>query len=109
MLKKWFLNKLNTIGAYNNYNGALTVAECNKIGKYGSWTPTDLVLREWLNNGGGSSKGFLGISRAECIKCYDYILENLKELISLDMVNKEGYNNFGFKLWNDYGRDLKLS
>lgn len=66
------------------------------------WTPTDLVLREMLNNGGGSSKGFLGIMPKTCKKLYDYIVDNKQEFINLNWVNKDGYNNFGFPLWKDY-------
>lgn len=100
MIKKWFLNRLNTIMEHNDYpKDCITVEKCNAIDR---WTPADLIAREYLNNGGGSAKGFLGISRAECIKCYDYMCEIKEELIKLDLISEEAYNNSGFRLWSNY-------
>ena len=85
---------------HNNYEEDwLYVSTCEEHNK---WTPVDLVIREYLNNGGGSAKGFLGIYPYECKKCYDYIRENKQEIIDLNMVNEDGWNNSGFPLWNDY-------
>lgn len=100
MLEKWFLNRIQTIMKHNDYReDMITTKVCNEEGK---WTPCDLIAREYLNNGGGSAKGFLGISRSECNKCYDYMCENRDELIDLDYVSQEGWNNWGIKLWQDY-------
>lgn len=99
-MKKWFLNRLHTIMEHNNYPAnALTVEECSARNL---WTPADLIAREYLNNGGGSAKGFLGISCAECKKCYDYMREIRQELIDAKMVNEKAWNNFGFSLWSNY-------
>ena len=97
-----FATVLRTIMIHNDYPyDALTVTECNKIDR---WTPTDLIMREFLNNGGGSAQGFLGITTDECIEAYDYAKEHIEELIAKDMVNETGVNNFGFPLWNNYNR-----
>ena len=100
MIKKWFYNRLKTIMNHCNYTAdMLTETVCTAKNK---WTPCDLILREYYNNGGGSAPGFLGISRAECIKCYAYIYENRKELIELNYISKDGYNNSGYGLWSNY-------
>ena len=80
----------------------LTVATCNKKDK---WTPCDLILREYLNNGGGSARGFLGIEPEECEEAYDMICEYKGELIQADMINEKAWNNFGFPLWKEYDFD----
>ena len=99
-LPKWFENRLKTVMSHNNYkNEWLTVDECYKEG---IWTPCDLIIREYLNNGCGSSKGFLGLTPANCRKCMDYIRENKGYLISMDYVSQDGYNNCGFPLWKDW-------
>lgn len=103
MIKQWFLNRLKKIIEHNHYpENALTVEECDKIGKCGSWTPCDLIAREYLNNGGGSSKGFLGITSSECVKCYDYMQDIKQELIEKHMINESATNNSGFTLWTCY-------
>ena len=100
MLKKWFMNRLHTIMEHNDYEEDwLDVETCDANGK---WTPCDLIAREYLNNGGGSAKGFLGITRSTCITCYDYMQEVKDELIQLNMISKEAWNNSGFPLWHDY-------
>ena len=100
MLKKWFLNRLHTIMKHNDYSEEmLTTSVCNAKDK---WTPCDLIAREYLNNGGGSSKGFLGIPCSECKKCYEYMCENRLELVELDYVNEKAWNNSGFPLWSNY-------
>ena len=102
-LPRWFLNRLHTIMEYNHYSEEMiTVQECDKHNK---WTPTDLILREYYNNGGGSSKGFLGITRSECIKCYEFIKANQGLLREMDYYNESGTNNSGFPLWDNYEID----
>ena len=99
-LPKWFENRLHTIMSCNDYDESwITVKVCDENGK---WTPCDLVIREYLNNGGGSSKGFLGITRSECCRCYDFIKANKTELIAMDYINKDGWNNCGFPLWKEW-------
>lgn len=99
-LPRWFQNRLHTIMKHNDYSeDMITVAICEPKDK---WTPTDLILREYYNNGGGSSRGFLGISCKECIRCYEFILQNQQELKAMDYYSKTGYNNWGFKLWDNW-------
>ena len=94
------MNRLHTIMEHNEYSKEmLTVAVCEPKDK---WTPCDLIAREYLNNGGGSAKGFLGISCSECGKCYDYMVENREELIANDMISKDAWNNSGLRLWSNY-------
>ena len=100
MLAKWFINRLQKVMEHNEYdNDMLTTKECTPRDR---WTPTDLILREYYNNGGGSAMGFLGLTRADCIKCYNYIYEHQKELVEMDYINENGYNNCGFPLWSNY-------
>ena len=99
-LPKWFMNRLHTIMEYNGYSEDMLTTE--KCSEKNMWTPTDLILREWYNNGGGSSKGFLGISTNECKRCYEFIKENQKVLKNMDFYNEKGISNFGFTLWNNY-------
>lgn len=99
-LARWFVNRLRTIMEHNDYgNDWLTAKICDNHGK---WTPVDLILREYYNNGGGSAKGFLGISRAECYRCYDYVVNNQELLRKMDYYSAMGWNNFGIPLWDNY-------
>ena len=99
-LPKWFKNRMKTIMSHNKYGEDwITTTVCEEHGK---WTPCDLVIREYLNNGGGSSQGFLGLTRSECIRCYDFIKGNKEDLIAMDYINKDGWNSSGFPLWKDW-------
>lgn len=99
-LPLWFRNRLTTVIKHNEYEDDwLTTDVCNEHDK---WTPCDLILREYLNNNGGSSRGFLGITRSECKRCYDFIRENKKELIDRNYINREGWNNSGLTLWKNW-------
>ena len=86
--------------AHNLYTEEMeTVANCNLKQ---NWTPCDLILREYYNNGGGSAQGFLGISTRECIKCYEFIKENQTFFKENDLINEKGISNYGFTLWENY-------
>lgn len=99
-LPLWFRNLLKKVMAHNEYEEADTTAtEC---GKKDRWTPCDLIVREYLNNGGGSSKGFLGVSPSDCKRGYWFIKEHQQELRALDLYNKDGWNNCGCPLWKNY-------
>ena len=100
--EKWFMDTLKRIMKFNEYSKEMiTVEECTKKDR---WTPVDLVLREYYNNGCGSSIGFLGIRSSTCLKLYDYIQDNLEDIISKDMINETGRSNWGFTLWTNYDR-----
>lgn len=102
MLEKTYYKKLKAVMEHNEYAPQeITVEECTKVNR---WTPTDLILREYLNNGGGSAKGFLGLTRKECFDCVEYIEAHLEELIARDMINEVGKNNWGFTLRTNYYR-----
>lgn len=63
------------------------------------WTLPELFIRQWLNNGcDGFDLEYVGDT-------YDWLVEIKDDLIRLDMVSKEGFNNSGFPLWNDYDYD----
>ena len=99
-MEKWFEKTMQDVMAHNDYNETMTtVKECDK---QNMWTPIDLIIREYLNNGGGSAKGFLGISPDRCIRAYQYACTIKPYLIENDLINKEGFNNHGFKLWSNY-------
>lgn len=98
--KRQFENRIQKIMIHNEFEPTwTTVEECEKHNK---WTPVDLVLREYYNNGGGSAKGFLGITPTQCIECYEYIKANASQLIQENRISETGYNNFGFRLWSNY-------
>ena len=105
-LSKWFIERLNKVCKHNNYvPNSFTVRECDKIGANGSWTPCDLIAREYLNNGCGSAKGFLGLTPSECMECYIYMCANKELILKLDYVNETARNNSGFTLWTNYNFD----
>lgn len=102
MLKneRWFRNQLKKVMEHNEYEEQdITVEACDKKDR---WTPCDLIMREWYNNGGGSAKGFLGILPSECKKLAQYIVDNQEELKQMGYYNEVGKNNFGFTLWTNY-------
>jgi hypothetical protein len=60
MTEKTFKSYLKKVMEHNDYTSDMTTVDvCNEKDK---WTPCDLILREYYNNGGGSAKGFLGIT-----------------------------------------------
>lgn len=97
----WFRNRVKKVMEHNNYHKEdwITSQVCEENGK---WSPCDLIIREELNNGGGSAKGFLGLTTAECHKCYDFLVENKEIVKKLDLVSEKGVNNWGFTLWSNW-------
>lgn len=96
----WFRNRVKKVMEHNDYTeDMVSVNVCEKRGK---WTPCDLIIREELNNGGGSAQGFLGLTSIECHTCYKFLVNNKELVKSMDLVNEQGWNNSGFKLWNDW-------
>lgn len=100
MTQKQFENTIKAIMKHNEYSeDMITESVCDAKDK---WTPCSLILREYYNNGCGSAKGFLGITPQRCENAYHYIIDHKEELISKNMINKDGWNNSGFSLWKDY-------
>ena len=99
-LPKFLTNAIKKVMEHNEYYDSMKTA--NVCETYSVWTPCDLIIREALNNGGGSAKGFLGLTKANCLKCYDYMVNNRQTLIDQDLVSKKGWNNFGIILWDNY-------
>lgn len=97
----WFRNTLKKVMEYLSYeDGWVYVEESDKHGK---WSPVDLILREYFNNGCGSSRGFLGITSARCEKAAEYIRSNKDLIMACGLVSKDGWNNVGNPLWSNYG------
>ena len=102
MTDKRFNEILHKVMKHNDYTDDMTtVAACNERD---AWTPCDLIMREYLNNGGGSAIGFLGITKRECCEAYDFIMDDIETFIAADMINERAWNNSGFPLWNNYNR-----
>ena len=102
-LDTWFKNLLQKIMKHNDYEeNWLDVKTCDSVEL---WTPCDLIAREYLNNGCGSAKGFLGITPSECEKAYDYMCEHKDYIVEQELINYEARNNFGFPLWKNYEFD----
>ena len=99
-LPRWFRNRIKTVMEHNDFEAHwITVDACEE---HNNWTPVDLMLREEYNNGSGSAKGFLGLTPAQNYECYQFIKEHQNELRELNLYSKDGYNNWGCKLWSDY-------
>lgn len=64
-----------------------------------SWTIVDLFLRQFLNN---MSDGF-GMTNVAAV--FDYLVTVKDQLIEHNLISKEGRNNSGFPLWEDYNFD----
>ena len=80
----------------------LTVTKCDLLGV---WTPVDLIMREYYNNGGGNHKNYGFRTLKSFYNMVDYIREHQQELREKNLYNKDGYNPFGFQLWKDYQLD----
>ena len=39
---------------------------------------------------------------------YEYLCGKKQELIDYNLINKDGFNNFGFALWSNYDFDFDL-
>ena len=99
-MKKSLQTLIEKVMVHNDYqNNWITAKECDKVDK---WTPIDLIIREYLNNGGGSAKGFLGIQPYQCRKAYEDLQECKQELIDKDLIHEKAWNNCGFTLWSNY-------
>jgi hypothetical protein len=61
------------------------------------WSMADLFIRQFLNNG---ADGF-GLENVEYVY-HDLLLPHKDLLIKEKMVSKNGKNNSGFSLWEDY-------
>jgi len=61
-----------------------------------NWTLADLFIRQYLNNG---DDGF-GMQNVE--ETYKFLLKIKNELIENNLISKNGRNNSGFLLWENY-------
>ncbi len=96
----WFMNRLKKVMEHNDYEqDMITTKVCTPKDR---WTPTDLIIREVYNNGGGSSKGFLGLTKAQTLQAFDFIRDNQETLKEMDYYNEKGFNNFGLPLWKNW-------
>lgn len=99
-LPKFLANAIAKVMEHNGYHdGMRTATECES---HDRWSPCDLIIREAINNGGGSAKGFLGLTKANCLKCYAYMVDHRQDMIDQDLVSKQGWNNHGIALWQNY-------
>ena len=67
--------------------------EGNEAQKKEQWSILALFLRQWLNNG-CNGFGMKNVSRIGKL-----IYDNLEWLIDNNYIEKNGFNNCGFKLW----------
>ena len=61
-----------------------------------SWTLADLVIRQYLNNGGD------GFDMVNVEENYKWLKTIKDDLIKYNLLSKEGTNNSGFTLWENY-------
>ena len=102
--EKQFNNIIKKVMKHNEYTDDMITDEiCSSKGK---WTPIDLIMREYYNNGCGSARGFLGTTPYECKRAADYIIEHQQEFKEKEMYSREGFNNSGFQLWSNYELDF---
>ena len=78
-----------------NYDGEKTITVNGKL-----WTLADLFIRQYLNNmcDGFGLRGVYDV--------YHYLVSNKDYLIRYNLVSKDGFNNSGYQLWNDYNFEL---
>lgn len=98
--KRQFENRIRKVMEHNDYTPDMMTAQACEA--KGFWSPLDLILREYYNNGGGSAKGFLGLTTKDCIDCYEYAREHQEELREAGLYNEVGISNCGFTLWHNY-------
>ena len=61
-----------------------------------SWTIADLFIRQHMNN---MCDGF---GMVNVTNMYNYLVSIKHSLIEYNLLSKTGYNNSGYKLWDDY-------
>jgi hypothetical protein len=64
-----------------------------------NWTVEDLFLRQYINN---MSDGF-GLFNVSQV--YDYLISVKAQLVQYKLISKEGKNNSGYTLWENYDID----
>ena len=64
-----------------------------------SWSIADLFIRQWLNN---MSDGFNMVRVKEM---YRMLCDNKHVLIDNNLVSRDGQNNSGYPLWENYDFD----
>lgn len=100
MNKQQFDTIIEKVMEFNGYSKKYITAKGCEM--EGLWTPCDLILREFYNNGGGSAEGFLGITQKECLEAFYYIKNNVKYFKDNDLISAKGYSNSGWLLWTNY-------
>lgn len=98
--KRQFEQVLKNIILHCDYSDEMvTVEECSK---YNVWTPCDMIMREYYQNGCISAPMLLGITSKRCQDAFDYIQNHKEELIQAHYINERGINNYGRTLWSNY-------
>ena len=96
MNKQMDRNKLIAI-LQSNYTGKLVDGDDVPIevnDEY--WTLADLFIRQWLNNGCN------GFEMVNVRKMFNLLSKHKQLLIDNNMLSKNGRNNMGFPLWENY-------
>lgn len=65
------------------------------------WTLADLFIRQWLNNGCD------GFEMVNVRKMFNLLSKHKQLLIDNNMLSKNGRNNFGIPLWENYNFDSR--
>lgn len=61
-----------------------------------NWSIADLFLRQYLNN---MCDGF---GMKNVCEVYDYLCEIKSDLIKFNLISKEGWNNSGYPIWDNF-------
>ena len=64
-----------------------------------TWTLSDLFIRQYLNN------LVDGFGMVNVMEVYQYLCKHKDLLIEYNMVSKDGWNNSGLTLWENYNFD----
>ena len=64
-----------------------------------TWSLAELFIRQWLNN---YDDGF-GLNNVGQV--YEYLVQHKKDLRKFNMISKQGRNNSGYVLWDNYKWD----
>ena len=65
------------------------------------WTLADLFIRQWKNN---MCDGF---GLVNVYEVYMYLVDHKEDLIKYNLLSKNGINNCGYSLWENYNIEPK--